>query len=86
MSTQIHTLLPSSWPAVTLQSAEVGGAFGLTVAIDVLVASIALAVAVGVPLLAVGDVGTVVAGITKRVAVRILLVLVGDQAAVILSG
>lgn len=88
MNTHIHTdthpSLSSLWPAVTLQSTAVGGAFGLTIAIDVLVASIALAVAVGVPLIAVGDVGTVVAGITKRVAVGVLLVLVGDQAAVIL--
>lgn len=90
MNTQIHTdthpSLSNLWPAVTLQAATVGGAFGLTVAVDVLVASIALAITVGVPLFAVGDIGTVVAGITKRVAVRVLLVLVGDQAAVILSG
>lgn len=37
----------------------------LTIAVDVLVAGVSLAIAVGVPLLAVGDVGTVVAGVAE---------------------
>lgn len=57
-----------------------------TVSVDVLVAGVSLSVAVGVLLLAVGDVGTVVTGVSERVAVRVLLVFVGDQPTVVLRG
>lgn len=56
----------------------------LTVPVDVLVTGVSLSVAVRVPLVAVGDVGTVITGVSKRVAVRVLLVLVWDQTAVVL--
>lgn len=59
--------------------------WSLTVPVDVLVTGVSLSVAVRVPLVAVGDVGTVITGVSKRVAVRVLLVLVWDQTAVVLG-
>src|SRR5262249_58276541 len=56
---------------------------GDAVAVDVVIAGVALAVAIGVLLVRVGDGGAVVAGVADSVTVGVLLVAVGDEGAVV---